>query len=189
MFGFIVGTACLIGLVKMVRGGCGYARLCGGPRACGFDACEPGGRYGWRGHGGCATGCRGGGGGGFGPPWMFRRYLLRSLFERLDTTPGQEKVIVAAVDEVQEAVKAARGEFKRSREDVARAVGGDAFDETVIGGVFARHDEALANVRRAATGALARVHDALDARQRARLAEIIAEGPWAFRRYGGPYRG
>jgi len=66
MFGFIVGAACLFGLVRVLR----HAR------------------HGHFGHHGPFGRFRG----GFGP-----RMMLRGLFERLDTTPGQEKVIAAAI--------------------------------------------------------------------------------------------
>jgi uncharacterized membrane protein len=117
--------------------------------------------------------------------------FLRFLFQRLETTPGQEKVIQQAIDEVREAARNARGEWKASRDDVARAVGGELFDETVMGNTFARQDESIANVRKAVTGALAKVHEALDERQRKILADLIGEGPAAFRGpfgRGAPYR-
>ena len=195
MMGFVLGTACLIGLVKMARhgGGCGHGyghRGCGG-RGCGHDGWGHGGwGHGrWHGHGhdhGDHGEHRDGYGEGRG--WGFERVVLRRIFERLDTTPGQEKVIVQAVSEGRDAIRSAVGEFRGSRDDLAKVIAGESFDETALGGVFAKQDEALANARKALTGALAKVHEALDSRQRSALADMIARGPRNWGRFGGPYR-
>jgi hypothetical protein len=189
MLGFIFGTACLIGLVKTLRHGhgcgpAGYRRAwggggCGGAR---FSACGtyPGA---WE----------------AGPPWShahgpshgpdrwsrrrgrgFRNFFLRGLFERLDTTPGQEKVIAAAVEELREVMRKHRGEIGKTRGDIARAMRGAAFDEAMLGELFARHDAAIEAMRKAVVGALARIHDALDEQQRARLADFLERNPDFF---------
>jgi uncharacterized membrane protein len=98
---------------------------------------------------------------------------LRALFRAIDASPGQEKVIAAAVDEVRAAARETRGEWRQSREDLARAFRADSFDAEVMGLAFARHDDHLERLRKAVTGALARVHDALDERQRVRVAEWL----------------
>ena len=176
MCGFLIGTACLIGLIVTLRrgrGGCGsYGR----------------GGFGWR------------GGRGFGPwgegrgdftnqrGWSGKRWFLRGLFERLDTTPGQEKVIVAAIEEMREAGEALRGELRQTRSDVAKAARSASFDETVIGETFARHDQALETMRKAAVGAMAKIHAVLDDKQREVLADVIESSPPFFGGFGGPYR-
>jgi hypothetical protein len=176
MFGFVIGAICLIGLIKVLRrgrhGGCG-----GGWRGRG-GSCHRGG--GWRGHrdGDDRDGDHRGDWGGRS------EWFLRGLFERLDATPAQEKVIKSAVDEVREAGRAAKDELKKSRGDVAKAVRGPAIDEVFFGELFARHDSAIENVRKSVVGAIAKVHDALDDKQRERLADLIEEGPRAFFRRG-----
>src|SRR5580692_2500158 len=128
MLGFVIGTLCLIGLIKTLRwgrrhggGGCGYGRHGGfGRRGWGGG----GGEYGD--HGGGWGG--GWGGGGWGGPSVF----LRMLFQRLETTPGQEKVIVAAYEEMREAGQKARGEIKASRADVAKAMRSESIDEVLF---------------------------------------------------------
>ncbi len=158
MFGFLIGTACLIGLVKVIRHGRGW------------------------GYGGCGGGpgfVRGGrwGRGGFGPRWMLRR-----LFERLETTPGQEKVIVEAIDDVRETASKFRDEAKKARADVASALRGEAFDQTRMKDVFTRHDTLLEEVRRSVLVGFSKIHEALDERQRRELASILESfghhGPW-----------
>ncbi len=192
MLGFLIGTVCLVGLIKTLRwgryGGRGYGRhggwgRCGGGFGSGYGGGYDG--YGHSGEGRWGGGGWGGGrwGGGWGGPGVF----LRMLFQRLETTPGQEKVIVAAYEEMREAAGKARGEVRASRADIAKAVRSPAVDEVLFGEMFARHDAALETLRKASVGAIAKVHEALDERQRARLADIIESGPGAFR--GGPFAG
>jgi hypothetical protein len=115
--------------------------------------------------------------GGFG-----RRFVMRGIMDRLETTPAQERVIVAAVDEFHEAAGKLRGEARRSRGDVAAAFRKPSFDEVLLGELYARHDTALEELRKAFVGVGAKVHDALDEKQRARLADLIESGPGFFRR-------
>ena len=181
MLGFLIGTVCLIGLVKTLRwgrhhgGGCGYGRGGGG----GWGRRSWGG--GWEGHQGDHGGGWGDRGGGWGGPSVF----LRMLFQRLETTPGQEKVIVAAYEEMRAATRDARGELRTTRGDLAKVMRSPAVDEVLFGEMFARHDVALETLRKAAIGATAKIHDALDEKQRARFADLIESGPAFFR--GGPW--
>jgi uncharacterized membrane protein len=182
MLGFVIGTACLVGLIKVLRGG-----RCGG-------------RYGFRGHrhgcgggGGCGHGGGGGwhhgrwdardddgegaswGGGGGGPIY------LRAIYERLGTTPGQERVIQDALSELKAAAKKIKDERRQTVKDVADAVRGEDFSTEKMGDAFARVDGAVETMRTAAFSALAKVHDALDEEQRKKLADLIS-------RAGGPSR-
>jgi hypothetical protein len=174
MFGFFIGTACLIGLVMTVRRG-QHGHGCGG--AHGFGAGLFGGR-GW------------GGGGRRGS-----RFFLSILLDRIETTPGQEKVIVSAIDELRDAARAQRSEIKKTRADVAAAVRSPSFDETRLGELFARHDTAIESMRKAAVGAVGKIHAVLEDGQRERLADLIETGPIAFRsrgrheRHGDGWRG
>ena len=172
MLGFVIGTACLIGLLTTLRrggrGGCGgygYGRFGGheGP---------------WGHHHGGRRG-RGGWGGGFGFRGG-RRHMLAFLFERLDTTASQEKVIAAALDELREAMSGHHGELRRTRADVAAATRSPSFDETRLGELFARHDDVMTEMRKSFVGALGKIHAVLDDRQRERLADLI-EGEGFYR--------
>lgn len=135
MFGFIIGTLSLIGLIKVARWG-------------------RHGRYG-------------------GP----RRWMLRRLFQHLDTTPGQEKVIAEAVDEVQRKAWAARESFFSSRGAFAKAVAGEHFDGAAVDATFETQQAAVEEVKKALREGLAKVHEALNPEQRKRLAELIELGP------------
>jgi Spy/CpxP family protein refolding chaperone len=151
MLGFLFGTLCLIGLFKLARGGFGG---CGGYRG-----------WGHRHHGG------------------FRRggWMLRGLFERLETTPGQEKVILEAIDEVKSAASKVREEAEGARREVAESLKGAHFDQEKVRDLFARFDVKTEDVKKAAMAGLGKIHEALDEKQRAELAELLA----SFGRWGG----
>jgi Spy/CpxP family protein refolding chaperone len=156
MLGFLFGTACLIGLFKLARGGCGYGH----------------GRFGgWGGH--RRHGFRRGG------------WILRGLFERLETTPGQEKVILEAIDDVRTAASKVREDTEGARRDVAEAMRGAHFDQEKVRDVFARFDVKTEDVKKAAMAGLGKIHEALDEKQRAELADVLA----SFGRWGGWSRG
>jgi Spy/CpxP family protein refolding chaperone len=162
MFGFFVGAACLYGLVRVLRGGgsCGH----GWHRRRGCDR--------WAGHRRWGGHRRGG-------------FFLHAIFDRLDTSPGQEKEIRAAADEVRRAGQALKDELSESRGDLARAFRSEAFDESLAAALLARHDARVDELRQSLVGALARVHATLEPTQREDLARFISRGP---RPWGGPYR-
>jgi hypothetical protein len=203
MLGFIIGTICLVSLFKVLRrgygGGCGYAYGgCGGFRR------GPWHHRHW--HGGGPFGDFGGGhdpGGDHGGPWSaergwyaddargfgggrggFGRPFLYGLFRRLDTTPGQEKVIVSAFEELRASMKEGRQSMRDFRDRVATAVRGESFDAEHMGEAYAKQDDAIETMRKAFVGALAKVHEVLDPRQRAIVAEWIASGQFGFRPFG-----
>lgn len=144
--------------------------------------------------------------GGFGPGWddgdgaadwggpdalrggrWGRRFILGGVLDRLEATPAQERVISAAVEEFQGEAAKLRGELRNSRTDIAGAFRKPQFDEVALGELYARHDTAIEGLRRAFVGLGAKVHDALEEKQRARLADMIEAGPRFWR--GGLFRG
>ena len=149
MFGFLFGAACLLGLTATFARNHHERHHCSGGR-------------GWRGF-------RSGRG----------RFFLNRLLDRLDTTPGQEKVVREAVDTLMEDVHEARAEFRATRADVARAVRDETLDRGAIDGVFERHDRVIERVRQNALDSFGKVHETLDDRQRKILAELIEAGPFA----------
>lgn len=149
MFGFLFGTACLLGLTAtFARHHHGRHHCSGGHRGRGFRS-------------------------GRG------RFVLNRLLDRLDTTPGQEKVIREAVDGLLEDVHEARSELRATRADVALAIRGETLDRGAIDGVFERHDRVIDRVRQNALDSFGKVHETLDERQRRILAELIEAGPFA----------
>jgi hypothetical protein len=171
MLGFLLGTVCLIGLIKVARGSChGYAGRGWGRCGDGYGG-EDGGGRGWH---------RGGHRGrGFGP-----RFFLRSIFERLDTTPGQEKVIVQAVDELKGAFGGAKEKLKETRADFARVFRGEVVDEAALSDIFVKHDTLISETRRNAVEAVRKAHEALSEAQRGQVADFIERGRGGWGRGG-----
>jgi hypothetical protein len=112
---------------------------------------------------------------------------MRWLFERLDTTPGQEKEIAAAVEELVGKARSLKDEGKTTRDDVAKLLRTESLDETVMGELFGRHDDRLREMQKAFADALGRIHQALEPQQREQLALLIESERGAG--FGGPYRG
>lgn len=132
-------------------------------------------RFGGRwGHGGWGPGGRGGGWG--------RRWVLRGISERLDATPGQEKVIAEVMETLSGFGSAFREELEKARDEAARAVQGETFDPAGLREAWVRHDKLIADMRAAVIDAATRVHASLEPEQRKGFAELLRGG---FRAFGG----
>jgi hypothetical protein len=176
MVGFILGAVFVVGLTKMLRRRAWYGRFggCGGH----FHGPPPG--FGGFGHGrpGMGRGMRSSGPWSRGGGWA-----LRSVFERLETTPGQERVIMAALDELRENRRDLREELRQARADIARAIQGGLIEDNTLEEAFARQDRLLARIRVGFTEALKKVVETLDEPQRKQLASWLEGG--GFFRGGG----
>lgn len=175
MIGLAIGAGALLGYAFIRHARWHHAHACGGM----------GMHHGWHGGGWHGHGPWGGGG-----PWAMRRmgrWRLYAAMSALDLSPAQEKLVRTELGALKERARSLRPELRQTRDDVGRAVGGQTFDRGAIDGAFARHDQALGEMRGAITGALERIHAALDDQQRERLAEMLG----GARRGGpdaGPYR-
>jgi Spy/CpxP family protein refolding chaperone len=113
------------------------------------------------------------------PAWMVRR-----LARRLEATPEQERLLREEVEALRLAVAELRGDLLASREDLARALAAERLDPAALDAVAARGASRLEDLRARLGASLARVHEALDARQRQVLAELVRSGPHRRRAYG-----
>lgn len=191
MFGFILGTVCLVALgARFAKRRFGY----------GHDCHAGSGSHGWHGrgwghhgHGHHGDEQRGGLGGG-----RFSRRAQRWLFRQLQTTPGQETVIGEAFTEVTRAMDGLRDEAKKTREDIATAMRAEPFDQATLDSAFARQNVQVQETQRVFGESLAKVHEVLDAAQRKQLVGLLerlgwtrgamgSDGPWAGGGEG-PYR-
>ena len=164
MFGFFFGALCLAGLVFVLRRP--YAFAYGGHWHRGFHGY---GRRGWRdeeswGSPGTARGFR-------------ARRMLRWMYERLGTSPAQETVLADAAEAIAGSFESLRGEWEQSRLDLARALRAEPFDVDALKSAFGRHDERIKLVREVVVTQGARVHEVLDGRQRAALADFLERAP------------
>ena len=146
MFGFFIGTACLIGFAALARRGRHHH---------------------FYGHGG----------------WHGRRMggrFLNRMLGRLDTTPGQEKVIREALSDLKEEAWSLRDEVRGTRRDIAQAIRAPELDKALIDRVFAKHDEVIEKLRASLLRTAEQVHGTLDERQKKQLADMIESGPWGY---------
>ena len=155
MLGAIVGTVCVLGLFKVAR------RVM--RRRLGF---------GWR--DGCGSHLDGGDDFGF----RRRGRVMRWIFERLETTPGQERAIADAVARARQDQTAVREELRQTRADLARLLEGGLVDEAAVEETFARHDRLLARLRVGWVDVLKTVSETLDPEQRKKVAAMLQRGGW-----------
>lgn len=157
MFGFLVGAASLIGIGMAAKrrryGGCGGDE--------GAAACEH----------------RGGLGRWHSAPWGRRNaraeVLASWLGARLQTSPRQQVVLRDEIDELLAKARGLRADLRGSALYIAEALHGESFDESCVSEAFVRQDAQIADVRRVLVGALARIHDVLDERQRKSLVDLL----------------
>jgi uncharacterized membrane protein len=106
------------------------------------------------------------------------RYFFHHVLERLDTTPGQEKVIRSALHDVKQDAYDIRGEVKSTRRELAAELRATELYNALLEGVFDKHDELLEKLRASLVRATGQVHGTLDEQQRRKLADMIESGPW-----------
>jgi hypothetical protein len=169
MFGILFGVLCVAGMVAVLRRPYAFAHRGGWYRGWHGDH----GRHGWQDDGPWGSG---GGGRGFGEPGRARR-MLRFVYVRLGTSPAQETVLADAAEAVGGAAASLRGEWEQSRGDLARAFRSEPFDVDALKSAFLRHDERIKALRDVLSTQAARVHEVLDGRQRAALADLLERAP------------
>lgn len=128
-------------------------------------------------------GRHGGGSWGGGPFGAYRSWhrghperIADWLALRLDASPEQRRVIRDELEQFSSVVTELRREMRLSGGDIATALRAEHFDAELMGHTFSRQDDGIRSVREALVGALAKIHDALDERQRRRLASFLDAG-------------
>jgi hypothetical protein len=168
----------LLGFILARRHRYRHFHACGGMmrRGCGWEGGWEGER-GWGGRGGRGLG---------GRARMWRRFVMRRVFATLDTSPAQERAILAELDQLEQTARAAGELLRGGQAELAQVMGSAELDEQALAAATSRIDAAAAQVRDGGVGALRAVHALLDDPQRARLAELLERKPWW--RGGGMYR-
>lgn len=161
MFGFLFGTACLVGL-------CGVAAA--------------GRRHRWAHGGGC-------GGGGWhhhrhgqwrDAGFQERRRsgmssaVVEILKRRLRVDEEQEPFVDHAARDVKATWKTLHGELDAARADLAQAFRGEVVDDAAVDAIFNRVDAALKTARREVVSAAKQVHAVLEPEQRATAADLLS---------------
>lgn len=107
-----------------------------------------------------------------------RRWFLRRAFEWLETTPGQEKVILEAAETLEGEGRKLREEMWKARTDLGEAMKGEVLDEAKLRSGFERQQSTLAEAQQRYLGAVGKVFESLQADQRAALAEYLSSRGW-----------
>lgn len=164
MFGFFVGTLCLVGFIGVLR------RRHWRHHAFYGHALHGGGWHGHGWHGGCGGGRFGRH--GYGPGWGLYR-----AFQELDTSPGQEKAIRSALGDLRTSLSELRPELRVLRSQVAKSLESEQFDAPELEASLERQAAAVGRIGPVFASVLGRIHEALDPDQRRRLARLVESGP------------
>lgn len=124
---------------------------------------------------------------GWGSGLSGRTFLMRALYRRLDTTPGQEKVLREVAASLEEVFQKSKARLRPIRRDVGQAFRSPVFDEVSVGSAVAEVEAALEEFRKASVDAFAKAHDVLDDKQRAVVADVLEKGG-ACALADGPHR-
>lgn len=165
MFGIFVGAALVYGAYRFShrRHHGPFGPGCGHGRRGHWSRMAPGERPEWSpGHS--------------GPSWRMRtrgmERMVGWLASGLEATPEQYRLIRNELEQFADKTQDLRRELRLSKDDITNAMRGESFDEEIMGESFARQDDRIREVREQMVGALARIHDVLEPRQRERLAEL-----------------
>ena len=115
-------------------------------------------------------------------PWGARK--LGWLFQGLQTTPEQERILFETLGELRGAGGKIAGKVAASRGQWADALEAESFDETMVGSAVADLENAVDEARKTAIDAFAKVHGTLDAPQRKRLADLLRKRRGPFGGFG-----
>jgi len=106
------------------------------------------------------------------------RRWLEALFERLDTSPRQERTILEAMDKFWDHLTEGRGELSAVRKQVAQVLASDQLDEGALSAALERVEDLIAKTKQELASVLTEVHSSLDSEQRKELADILSAGPY-----------
>lgn len=107
-----------------------------------------------------------------------RDWMLDRVLRRLDASKEQRDAIHAVVDDVEKATAPVRDAARRAREAHVAALRDPVWDATRTGAAFDELDAAVKKLRATAEAGAARVHAALDERQRGKVADWLGRGPY-----------
>lgn len=158
MIGFVLGTACLVGLVMTLRSNARrqWRRSFGGEFSSAGVPYGPGGED-------AGENAR-------------ARWMFRWLFMRLSTTSGQEKVFIQEWETLRASLRQGREELTASRRQLADLMRAPSLEAGAFDTMFARQDVVMAEMRKAVAAALEHIHAALDDGQRRILATMVESG-------------
>ena len=109
--------------------------------------------------------------------WGFRGRGLYRFLSHLGTTPGQEKVIRTAMEELRVASRQTWSSTRDARPELAELIRAERLDNAALHSWFdARHDN-LRELELRIERAMGQIHDVLDERQKKEVANWVERGP------------
>lgn len=114
------------------------------------------------------------------------RHGVRHVLRRIGATPEQERAVLAETDALADALHALRQDGRALRADLADLLAAPALDPARVAAALDARLGKAGELRGKLADAVARIHAALGAEQRARLAALVREGP--YRRCGHGHR-
>jgi Spy/CpxP family protein refolding chaperone len=105
--------------------------------------------------------------GGWGGYWVFRK---------LDTSPGQEKVIRTAFSEARVTFSEFREQNRGAKKELAQLLEAERLDEQAVDAWLSGRQRALDGLRPKLIALGKQVHDVLDPEQRVKVARFVASG-------------
>lgn len=124
-----------------------------------------------------------------------RRWAMRYVFQKLGTTPGQERVIEDVANDLENKGRAMREALRTARADFANAMRAEGFDSTRAREAMDRQQTLIDELKAAALAGMQKIHEALDPEQRKRVGDLLEFGPsrfgggcgggWGHGRHGG----
>ena len=179
MFGWVIGTVAVVGMCAFARrrrhrhfayyGGFGghgpWDAHVHGRHGRGLWDEEP--PFGWQGPGRMRR--------------SLQRGMLRGLFMRLDTTPGQEKALVSLLAQARERLQSVKGDLGGTRRELAALLGRDVLDKEALEALIARQRDTLDGLAKEIVQTLTSVHEVLDGEQRHELGELLSDGSLGHR--------
>jgi Spy/CpxP family protein refolding chaperone len=185
MIGFLIGTLCLFGLIKMLRPRPWWSR--GGDCHAGYGE-GGGGCSSYRGDGSSdgETHKYGGGWGGWGRrgPRGFGRF-----WSRLGTNSEQDEVIREVMDQVRHRGQDLRSEVKASKSRLARLFQEESITPEELEREFAQSEVSIQAMRTSVLEGMTKIHAVLNPEQRRRLAEFLDKRSTSWNDFEqGPYR-
>lgn len=102
-----------------------------------------------------------------------RRWFARRLYRKLDTTPNQDKVLDAALQDLWARVKTLKETSRESRAHIANLLRGDSLNAADIDAAFTAPEARMHEIRDAFKVRLVEVFEALHPDQRRTLARLL----------------
>lgn len=106
-----------------------------------------------------------------------REWMLRALFERLNTSPEQEKVLSEAASDFETSLRSVKNAGKGARTALAEILRAEHFDQAALSTLFDSQQQALEDVKKSLREGLTSIHATLVPEQRRRFAQLVEHGP------------